>query len=132
MNDKELIQEQVENLSPLAKYIIGKLLRRGDTYRARALVMAHENIGKRAILRQSQELAKLAEELVDDKAELRKMLTAAESERDELRALVEKVEWIKVKSHSISYWVCPWCNRTTVYGHDFDCPRQRALGGGEA
>lgn len=50
---------------------------------------------------------------------LRTRAEAAEAERDELRRVLEMVEW-EYDSH------CCWCRG---YGyHHADCPRQKALG----
>jgi hypothetical protein len=57
-------------------------------------------------------------------------LLSLSAERDELRAVVDAVEWITgpktPAGNTMDY--CPWCGGVDIEGHAPDCQRQRALG----
>ena len=61
-------------------------------------------------------------------AEAMRYVESLEAQRDELVALVERVEFIQDNGpRNRDYDVCPWCDSWMRDGHAPDCPRQAVL-----
>lgn len=53
-----------------------------------------------------------------------------ENEIEQLRAALQRVEWVYFTSHPDRLWeYCPWCHNLKGDGHTRECPRQLALAG---
>ncbi len=57
--------------------------------------------------------------------EVVQIASSQKTERDQLRAALEAVEWVG------AFIACPWCRGEEHNGHYPDCQRQLALGGAE-